>query len=76
MLLFSMISLVKATSTFRWELVSPKTIIKMIATLYVKCTEMDYGMSGGTLRLRQRGATAGYVLRKWNVDCSPDHRLA
>jgi hypothetical protein len=28
----------------------------MIATLYVKCTEMDCGMSGGTLRLRLRGA--------------------
>ena len=38
-------------------------------------TEMDYGMSSGTLRLRLRGATAGYVLRKWSVDCSPDHRL-
>ena len=38
-------------------------------------TEMDYGMSGGVLRLRLRGATAGYVLRKWSVDCSPDHSL-
>ena len=38
-------------------------------------TEMDYSMSGGVLRLRLRGATAGYVLRKWSVDCSPDHRL-
>lgn len=38
-------------------------------------TEMDYGMSGGVLRLRLRGATAGYVLRKWSIDCSPDHRL-
>ncbi|RVD77110.1 helix-turn-helix transcriptional regulator [Pseudomonas koreensis] len=38
-------------------------------------TEMDYGMSGAVLRLRLRGATAGYVLRKWSVDCSPDHRM-
>lgn len=39
-------------------------------------TEMEYGMSGGALRLRLRGATAGYVLRKWSVDCSLDHRLS
>ena len=38
-------------------------------------TAMDYGMRDGVLRLRLRGATAGYVLRKWNIDCSPDHRL-
>lgn len=42
---------------------------------YPDITEMDYGMSGGALRLRLRGATAGYVLRRWSVDCSPDHRL-
>ncbi len=38
-------------------------------------TEMDYGMHGGALRIRLRGATAGYVLRKWSVDCSSEHRL-
>lgn len=38
-------------------------------------TEMDYGMSGGALRLKLRAATAGYVLRMWSVDCSPDHSL-
>lgn len=38
-------------------------------------TRMDYGLHGGTLRLRLRAAIAGYVLRKWSVDCSPDHRL-
>lgn len=39
-------------------------------------TEMDYGMEGGLLRLKLRAATAGYILRKWSVDCSPDHSLA
>lgn len=38
-------------------------------------TEMDYGMTKGVLKLRLRGATAGYMLRKWGVDCSPDHSL-
>lgn len=38
-------------------------------------TRMDYGLHDGSLRLRLRAAIAGYVLRKWSVDCSPDHRL-
>ena len=37
---------------------------------------MDYGMQDGSLRLKLRAATAGYILRKWNVDCSPDHSLS
>ncbi len=38
--------------------------------------QMDYGMKGGVLRVRATGATVGYLLRRWNVDCSVDHRLA
>ncbi len=38
-------------------------------------TCMDYGLVNGTLQLQLRAATAGYTLRKWSVDCSPDHRL-
>lgn len=38
-------------------------------------TAMDYGMPDGSLRLKMRAATAGYILRKWSVDCSPDHSL-
>lgn len=38
-------------------------------------TCMDYGISGSSLNLSVRGAIAGYVLRRWNVDCSPDHGL-
>jgi hypothetical protein len=38
-------------------------------------TAMDYGMCDGALRLKLRAAVAGYVLRKWSVDCSPDHSL-
>ena len=38
-------------------------------------TRMDYGLHEGSLRLKLRAAIAGYVLRKWSVDCSPDHRL-
>ena len=36
---------------------------------------MDYGMPDGTLRIKVRAAHAGYLLRLWFVDCSPDHSL-
>ena len=38
-------------------------------------TARDYGFTGGVLALKLRAATAGYMLRRWSVDCSPDHRL-
>jgi hypothetical protein len=39
-------------------------------------TCMDYGMDSGSLNLSVRAAIAGYVLRRWSVDCSPDHTLS
>lgn len=36
---------------------------------------MDYGMNDGSIRMRVRAAVAGYMLLRWSVDCSPDHRL-
>ena len=35
----------------------------------------DYGMADGSIRMRVRAAVAGYMLLRWSVDCSPDHRL-
>lgn len=37
--------------------------------------EAEYGMSGGVLKVRARAALAGYLLRRWNVDCTADHSL-
>ena len=38
-------------------------------------SEMDFGMRNGALRIKLRAAVAGYALRRWSVDCTPDHRL-
>lgn len=38
-------------------------------------TARDYGFTGGVLALKLRAATAGYMLRRWCIDCSPDHHL-
>lgn len=40
-----------------------------------KAVEADYGMRDGMLRVKSRAALAGYVLRRWNIDSTPDHRL-
>ncbi|MGF1723959.1 WYL domain-containing protein [Photobacterium nomapromontoriensis] len=37
--------------------------------------ELDYEMKGGKRVIEARAALAGYLLRKWEVDCSLDGRL-
>lgn len=37
--------------------------------------ESEYGMSGGFVKVRARAALVGYLLRRWNVDCTADHSL-
>lgn len=37
--------------------------------------QMDYCMEAGVLHVRARAATVGYMLRRWSVDCSGDHRM-
>lgn len=37
--------------------------------------EAEYGMEDGALRMRVRAAMAGYLMRRWNVDCTEDHSL-
>lgn len=40
-----------------------------------KAVEVDYAMSDGVLRIKTRAALAGYVLRRWSIDATPDHSL-
>lgn len=37
--------------------------------------EAEYGMTDGVRLVRVRAAMVGYMLRRWNVDCTPDHSL-
>ncbi|CAM8798786.1 WYL domain-containing protein [Burkholderia pseudomallei] len=37
--------------------------------------KLDHEMDEGVLRVKVRAANAGYILRRWSVDCSPDHSL-
>jgi len=38
--------------------------------------ELDFGMDKGILELNVRAAMAGYLLRRWNVDCTEQASLA
>jgi len=42
---------------------------------YPETIEMDYTMQDGALKVNVRAAVAGYMLRRWNVDCTEDHSL-
>ncbi len=42
---------------------------------YPETIAHEYGLQNGELRLSVRAAVAGYVLRRWNVDCSENHAL-
>lgn len=60
----------------QWTRIVEVELIPHPGQPYPHITEMDYGMNKGVLKLRLRAATAGYMLRKWGVDCSPNHSLS
>ena len=37
--------------------------------------QLDYQLDKGALEVQVRASNAGYILRHWSVDCSPDHSL-
>jgi hypothetical protein len=37
--------------------------------------EAEYGMASGILHVQVRAAMAGYLMRRWSVDCTKDHSL-
>jgi len=42
---------------------------------YPTAIELDYGMSNAVLELNVRAAMVGYLLRRWNVDCTKNSSL-
>lgn len=46
-----------------------------VNVLHPDTIEAEYSMVGGVLRIPARAAMVGYLLRRWNVDCTPNHRL-
>jgi hypothetical protein len=58
----------------QWTRIVELTLVPHPRLSQPRIIQMDYGMNG-PMRMRVRAAVAGYMLLRWSVDCSPDHRL-
>ena len=59
----------------QWQKVISLYLLPHSAHPQPSSIERDYGMTEGRLQVSVRAAVAGYVLRQWQVDCSPDGSL-
>jgi len=59
----------------QWARIVDMELVPHPGLSWPKAVEADYGMVGGVLRIKARAALAGYVLRRWSVDSTPDHNL-
>ena len=59
----------------QWHRELTLTLVPHPAHPHPKVIARDFGMQGGQLSVTLKAAMAGYVLRQWQVDCSPDARL-
>ena len=62
-------------SDIQWNRIVELEIVPHPNLKHPKTIETDYAMKNGVLNVNVRAAIAGYVLRRWNVDCSEDHCL-
>ncbi len=66
----------KSDQDIQWNRITELELVPHPANVQHPDTiEAEYGMEGGVLRFRARAAMAGYLLRRWNVDCTNDHSL-
>lgn len=59
----------------QWNRIVELDLVPHPARANPEITARDHGMHDGAFHLKVRAAVAGYVLRQWHVDCSPDHSL-
>ncbi len=59
----------------QWARIVDMEVVPHPGVRNAHAVEADYAMEHGVLRLRARAALAGYVLRRWSIDCSADHSL-
>lgn len=59
----------------QWNRIVEMEIVPHPNLKHPETIELDYAMQDGKLKVNVRAAVAGYVLRRWNVDCSEDHSL-
>jgi predicted DNA-binding transcriptional regulator YafY len=59
----------------QWNRIVELEIVPHPRVRYPETIEREYDMVDGVLHVNVRAAVAGYVLRRWNVDCSEGHSL-
>lgn len=59
----------------QWNRIVELVLVPHPNRKHPEITVKDYEMHNGELYLKLRAAMAGYILRQWHVDCSPDHSL-
>lgn len=59
----------------QWARVVHLELVPHPGVAHTAAIEADYGMTEGLLQLDLRAPLVGYALRRWAVDCSPDHGL-
>ena len=66
----------QVTADIQWSRIVEPELVPHPLCLQPKIVEKDFSMSQGVLKLTIRAAVAGYVLRRWSVDCSPTGSLS
>jgi len=64
-----------SAADIQWNRILEIDLIPHPAREHPEIIEHDYGMTSGVLHVEVRAAIAGYLLRLWIVDCSPNHIL-
>ena len=60
----------------QWQRILPLQLVPHPNNVeFPTAIKMDYGMQNGVLELNIRAAMAGYLLRRWNVDCTQNASL-
>lgn len=65
-----------AEHDFQWSRVIQLELVPHPNHPSPELVKLDYGMKDGVFKLKVRAANAGYMLRRWEVDCSPTHKLS
>lgn len=60
-------------SDIQWNRIVELEIVAHPRLKHPETIEFDYAMENKVLKINVRAAIAGYLLRRWNIDCSDDH---
>lgn len=60
----------------QWMRMMPLHLVPHPSVEHPTAIALDYAMTDGVMELNVRAALAGYLLRRWNVDCTEDASLS